>query len=234
MEAEFFEAMSYANPRVTVIDVGANIGIYTYGFLARGATVHAFEPQPTCVSVIRSFYDAGLPLRRRGKLFLHPVALGDHPGTSRIHIPLRDGRPDTESASLGAVTAEAASYEVALTTIDEYDLRDLAFIKIDVEGGELSVIEGGRRTIARERPAILVEVEQRHHGEPLRQVFANLRGILGPGYAGFYMDVAGSLRPLDHFDVERDQLSNVDNPLSRAYIRNFLFRSSGADAPSKD
>jgi hypothetical protein len=41
-------------------------------------------------------------------------------------------------------------------------LTRLDFIKIDVEGAELHVLEGGERSIAAFRPAILVEIEARH------------------------------------------------------------------------
>jgi hypothetical protein len=94
---------------------------------------------------------------------------------------------------------------------------------MDVEGRELPALEGGMKTIRRWRPTLLVEIEQRHHAEPIAEVFSRIDSIIGPGYSACFLDRTGKLRPLSEFSVERDQLALKDNPLSRAYIRNFFF-----------
>ena len=227
LESEYDAIMSMVNPGGTAVDVGANIGIFTYGFLARGADVCAIEPQAGCAKQIKSFYDLGFPRVRspgkRGKLSLHVEAVSDMPGTAVLYVPLKDGKMDDESASLNPDDGESLRIEVPVRRLDDYGLEKVQVIKMDVEGREVSAIEGAAETIARCRPSLLVEVEQRHHSENVSTVFARIDSVLGPRYQTKFLGSDGSLRPLSEFDVERDQLAHRDNPLARSYVRNFFF-----------
>lgn len=224
LEAEYDMIMSLVKPGRTVVDAGANIGIYTYGFLSRGADVVAFEPLPACASLIRSFYDGGFPrATARGGLTVYQEALGDSESRAVLHVPLRNGKPDDESASLEkSVSQSEFDIEVVVRPLDAHELNDVQIIKMDVEGHEVAALAGAARTIARSRPAILVEIEQRHHEEPLTDVFASIHQIVGPGYRTFFLGSGGNLRPLSEFDVVRQQLSLADNPLHHDYVRNFF------------
>ena len=226
LEAEYDAITSMVNPGMTAVDVGANIGVFTYGFLARGASVVAIEPQPDCAAQIRAFYDMGLPRTRspgRGALSLHVEALGDMAGTATLYVPLKNGRVDDESASLDPEEGESIRLEVPVRPLDDYKLDNVEVIKIDVEGREVPALAGAARTIERWRPSILVEIEQRHHQENIADVFARIHEIVGTRYATSFLGTDNRFRPLEEFDVERDQLALRDNPLSRAYVRNFFF-----------
>ena len=227
LEAEYDAIMTMVSPGGLAVDVGANIGIFTYGFLARGADVCAIEPQPGCAQQIRAFYDLGFPRVsgsvKRGKLSLHVEAVSDAPGTAVLYVPLKDGKVDDESASLNPDDGESLRIEVPVRRLDDYGLQDVQVIKIDVEGREIPAIEGAAMTIARCRPSLLVEVEQRHHTEDITTVFNRINSILGPRYATMFLGVDGSFRPFAEFDVERDQTAHCENPLARAYVRNFFF-----------
>jgi hypothetical protein len=56
---------------------------------------------------------------------------------------------------------------VSVTTIDALALQDVGFVKIDVEGGDIDVIDGGRETISRDRPNMVVEITGHTHSDPL-------------------------------------------------------------------
>ncbi|MFP3423286.1 FkbM family methyltransferase, partial [Bacillus sp. SIMBA_161] len=47
---------------------------------------------------------------------------------------------------------------MSVTSLDSIDTKNVRFIKIDVEGTELDVLDGARRTIARDRPLLLMEL----------------------------------------------------------------------------
>lgn len=86
------------------------------------------------------------------------------------------------------------------------------------------MLRGAERTLARSWPAILVEIEQRHREDDVRDTFRYLEGI---GYRGCALYVDG-LRALGEFDLERDQLRFLgpeyiagDRP--QGYINDYLF-----------
>ena len=71
---------------------------------------------------------------------------------------------------------------VETVPLDELGLSDVGFVKIDVEGFELSVIKGATGLLTRERPNVLVEIEQAHtSNEHIDNVFDVLSGL---GYRG--------------------------------------------------
>ncbi len=227
LEAEYDAIMRMVRPGGTAVDVGANIGIFTYGFLARGADVCAIEPQAGCAEQIQAFYDLGFPRgtgpAKRGKLSLHIEAVSDVPGTAVLYVPLKDGKVDDESASLNPDERESLRIEVFVRRLDDYELQNVQVIKMDVEGREVPAIEGAAETILRCRPSLLVEVEQRHHSENITTVFNRIASVLGPRYEVKFLGRDGSFRPFFEFDVNRDQTAYSDNPLTRAYVRNFFF-----------
>ena len=99
----------------------------------------------------------------------------------------------------------------------------VALIKCDVEGHELPALNGGERVLSETRPRLLLEVEQRHHREPISSVFDALSRF---GYEGYALRDDEPM-PLAEFDVERDQTRLLeDSPggiLPAGYVNNFLF-----------
>ncbi len=50
---------------------------------------------------------------------------------------------------------------------DSYGFEDVWVVKVDMEGSEIDVLEGGRTTILRDRPALIVELLTGAHAEPV-------------------------------------------------------------------
>lgn len=202
-------------PGDRVVDVGGNRGIYAYRLWKLGACVEVFEPNPACVGVLRA-WAAGKP-----EVHVHPVGLSNREGSASLHIPVDgSGVEHDASASLEHAGFERARNEkIAIRTLDGYAFDQVKLIKIDVEGHEASVLEGARATLARSRPALLVEVEQRHCVKPIDEVF-NL--VLSQGYRGFYL-IESHLRSLITFDLAFHQsIRNFGRP-GQLYINNFVF-----------
>lgn len=198
-----------------VVDVGANNGLYTHALAKRGALVEAFEPQPECAAVLQAYASR----RRPQNVRVHSVALSATPGIGTLHLP--PGSASSPSASLRATPDNEAALEVHLQPLDAFEFYDLKFVKIDVEGAELDVLQGAAETLQRCRPLLFVEIEQRHHREPITQVFDRIAWL---GYHGAFLDGEGQLRPLAAFDVERCQLEAARRPDARQlYINNFFF-----------
>jgi FkbM family methyltransferase len=151
-------------PGAIAFDIGANYGQYVRVLAplvgAYGA-VHAFEPSAITLSGLRLM--ARL-LRWRNVQF-HALALANEIGNRQLHIPVKD------SGHLGIGLAHLATGQagpgiretVQVTTLDrfveEHGIRRCDLIKCDVEGAELLVLQGGRRTLERLRPTLILEVK---------------------------------------------------------------------------
>ena len=54
--------------------------------------------------------------------------------------------------------------------LDDQHLDNVGLIKIDVEGHELAVLHGAADTLTRNRPAVVVEAEERHHPNAVAEI----------------------------------------------------------------
>ena len=153
-EASFLLHQSWE--RGTAIDVGANEGLYSYLLAKLFDRVEAFEPNETASADLRD-YDCS-------KIRLHQVALSRSEGERALHVPIMaHGVINVGYGSLERETlppSESVTTQIVRTrTLDSYGFEKVAFIKIDVEGHELQVLEGAAETIARCRPIMLFETK---------------------------------------------------------------------------
>jgi FkbM family methyltransferase len=178
-----------------VFDVGAHAGQFTKLFarIAADGRVYAIEPGSYARAVLR----AAVWARRLGNVEIVPVALGDAARVERLHIPLKaSGAAGFGLSHLGEPESRwprVAAELVAQTTIDELAgalaLDRLDFIKADIEGGELRMLEGARQTLDRFRPRLLIELSNTHlarAGDGVEGAFAFLaaRGYRAFTFAG--------------------------------------------------
>jgi hypothetical protein len=142
---------------------------------------------------------------------LRREALGAAPGRLMLSVPVVDGQPAEQWASLAkdygafaSVTTEAHPVEVI--TIDSLGLSDVTHMKVDAEGFEQEVLEGARATLRRCRPVLSLELEERHRAGATRDVPALLAAL---GYETcFWLD--GTMRPLAAFDPATMQVASPD------------------------
>src|SRR5437868_3654072 len=163
-------------PGDTVIDVGANVGVYAFALarlVGRSGHVHAIEPDPVSVARLRRI------AARCGQIEVHPVAASDARGSATLHVPVYGAKRLGALASLGTPGAGGAvqyeSVSIDADTLDEIvPMSEPAFIKIDVEGHEMAALRGAERTIRRTSPALLVEIEQRHSAVGVTATFDHI------------------------------------------------------------
>ena len=140
-------------------DVGANIGLLAVPILQRkpDVVVHSFEPSPTTIKFLQRTWEAN-PHRERWKI--NEIALGAAEGTATFYVHSADvgafdGLSDTGRAG------EAKKVDVAVSTLDTYwtsiGCPKVDCIKIDVEGFEVNVLQGGRRLLTECRPIVFLE-----------------------------------------------------------------------------
>lgn len=159
-------------PNGVVVDVGALHGTHTIAYarqLVPSGHVYALEPVPESFH----FLERNVRLNELSNVTCVPVGLSNGAGDRPLSIPGADAHPRYattvpwgRTAGLMSVHAKAApsSHDSAMgrfTTLDDFverqQLRSLDFLKVDVEGHELAVLEGGLHALRRHRPVMVME-----------------------------------------------------------------------------
>jgi FkbM family methyltransferase len=172
-----------------LLDVGANDGMVTYPFAARGWRCVLFEPQDSCLRHIAAVCRLN---DFRDVTSVQCVVAAEDAGHVEFFVS-----PSSWYSSLSRDQVEKfePSQVVLLPsiTIDGFVReRSLAptCIKIDVEGAEGQVLEGARETLERDRPDLVVEILS---DPPLR---TRIWDLLTPLGYRFFMMTDSSERPL--------------------------------------
>jgi FkbM family methyltransferase len=151
-----------------VIDVGANVGIFTVSLgsaLRTKGTVWACEPLPSNVERLQE----NLRLNDLNNVDVHPLALGNRKGEVTFHLS-----DDPAFHSIVAVAQRRDSGRTVTVKMDRLDniwheagCPAVSLIKIDVEGAELQVLEGAQELIATNRPELMLEANTPAHLDAL-------------------------------------------------------------------
>ena len=203
----------------TLVDIGANAGIYSAIALDHRRWVVAFEPVPEEAARLRCLIGV------RGVVY--QIALSDHNGTATLHVPYHGERAVTTRSSLEEdVDPELCHRKltVKIETLDSFELAQISLIKIDVEGHELAVLRGAVQTIIRCRPNLLIEVEESRVAGSLQAVSDFLSSM---NYSGFWFD-GKELKSISNFNPVRQQAvrPRFGEPRSEEYINNFIWLPS--------
>jgi FkbM family methyltransferase len=159
-EARLFQAILRCG--MTVVEVGANIGVHTVllaKLVGERGRVLAFEPQP----VVFQLLCANLALNSILHARCRQVAVAAEPGTLRL--PAVDYcRP----GNFGSVRPQERGGEsVEVIRLDSLQLERCHFIKIDVEGMEREVLQGGLLTLQKLRPMLYLENDSADHASQI-------------------------------------------------------------------
>lgn len=146
---------------MVLLDIGANIGEYSI-FAAKRLTdgkVVAFEPVPA----LRRMLDENIQLNQFTNVVVKPFGLSDEVGSFPIYF-VGENENEGQATFFPGLLQNQRSVKAELKKLDdEWDqlfLNRLDFIKMDIEGSELKALQGGRATIARFRPLIMLEVSE--------------------------------------------------------------------------
>jgi len=152
-------------PGDVVFDVGANIGAHTLHFarlVGAEGRVYAFEPTDYASAKLRA--NLGLNPQLAGRVVLEQRCLVANvaeplPLTLYSRWPVARGYTNLNADHLGKPeTLEGATAITADGYCESVNLQRLDFVKIDVDGHELSVMRGFQRFLSRFKPIILIEL----------------------------------------------------------------------------
>jgi len=140
-------------------DIGSWHGFFAGVMAAQGAReVHAFEPLPRNGERIAHL----VRLNPGKKIVLHQVAVGDKEGEMELEILPEDSMARLSESRFKRTASAGRAISVKLISIDQFvadgESPPPDVIKIDVEGAEMLVLNGARKTIEMHRPRLFIEV----------------------------------------------------------------------------
>jgi FkbM family methyltransferase len=156
-EMEFWR--NWLKPGMTVIDVGANAGVYTFSAATRVGSegkVIAIEPFPACVG----YLEETCRVNQFDWVKVYGAAASDRTGNVRLSI--QGASELNEVIADDAVPSSSAQYiEVPCLTLDilieQEDLQTVDIMKLDAEGHEINVLKGSQSLLKKFQPVILYE-----------------------------------------------------------------------------
>jgi FkbM family methyltransferase len=180
----FLEATSLNlnDPGLVFVDVGANTGLHTL-FMSRYARqVHAFDPYPPVVALLRN----NLAANHLDNVVVHQVGLGDKPARIPFFEPRENNNGEGSFVFDHTAANKRGRLELEIVAGDEYfaahGIERLDLVKIDVEGYEKPVLQGLRRTIAAQRPIIVMELSIDAEQDHLFKSFDELAAAFPENY----------------------------------------------------
>ncbi len=217
-EPELRALRSLARPEFTFLDIGANEGLYAAHLKSDVRSVHLFEPVPDLAKELTRVFATDS---------VHSVALSNISGSATLWIPIIGGRRVTTRSTVEIQNQSEIDEQVTVRTetLSALAPPGLLMIKIDVEGHELQVVNGGSVVLAERAHVVLFEAEERHaEGSSTDMVsWFSKRGFVGWVMLGETMLEASLYDPTVHQSVEDSAIVSAGNPRPASYGNNFLF-----------
>jgi len=203
----------FANKSKDALDIGVYRGVYSFKLSKSFKKVHAFEPNPLLFPYLNKNLKKII-----NNIDLYNLALSDKQGDTELKLPKRAKSIFKDNIEelyqLGAASIhpqkdfkEFKKVQVNKNKLDNIPIKnDIGFIKIDVEGHELEVINGAIETIKRNKPILLIEIERRHSKRSVEDTINHINNL---GYKSFF--------------VKNENLISTENLSDKNLENNFFF-----------
>lgn len=174
---ELYYLDSIIKPGNTCIDIGANLGYYSTRMAkltGANGQVYAIEPIPLFGEIWKKNVNPTI----NKQVTLLPYALGENAGTVQMGIPEKNGRIHHGMTKIASSANEkyVRYFDVEMRNPDQLfaGLKELHFVKCDVEGYESIVFDNFKTILAKFQPIIQTEL----NGEENRKtVISNLMSL---------------------------------------------------------
>lgn len=201
-QEEFSLLSNLINPGDYVVEVGANIGAHTVRMAKKtglGGRVIAFEPQPVVFQTLAGT----ISLNSLMNVDCFPYGVTSEEGS--IMFPALDYRVDNNFGGIGLTDLPGGGNPVRMVSLDDvYQYDRLNLLKIDVEGMERDVLEGGSTIINRFRPILYVENDQPEKSPEL------IEWLFNAGYR-LWWHMPALFNPDNYFSNPDNIFENVHN-----------------------
>lgn len=220
VEPELVWIKEFLHKHAVILDIGANVGTFLYQLedTLSHSNIYAFEPNKKLNSRLKRLFPA---------MNVLPLALSDENTTAEFKVPIINGKMVASRGTLNTSykeKGEEKSYteQVKVIKLDDWaaieNFNKIDFIKIDVEGNEMKTLYGGKNIIKKFKPTLMVEMEQRHHDQP---IWNEISEVESWGFDANYLN-------RKNFEIERltEEIlikNTADEKNKTDYINNIIF-----------
>jgi FkbM family methyltransferase len=205
-------------------DIGANKGEYIFAaekFLD-SQNIHAFEPNPNLFFLIKQLFK---------KCKINHLAISDINGEAELKVPyinhhINDALGTLNREAIEFDETKADKYLINTQTLDHYcevnKLDSVGCIKIDVEGFELKVLAGAKKTVESFKPILVIEIEKKNHlNKSVLDITNKILNnyTLADTYEVFYFDCLTNKIKL----LEEEPNQKQEDWGTNRYVNNFIF-----------
>ena len=138
-------SLKYVSAYRNAIDIGSNIGQWTRPLAKIFEKVICFEPNPN----FRECFNKNIT---ESNVILHPYGLSSHEHSAE------QGKNDTHLNHVIGDT-EPREGDIKCRSLDSFNLTEIDYVKIDVDGFEVPLLEGARETLALNAPVVNIEMK---------------------------------------------------------------------------
>jgi len=199
------------------IDIGVYRGVYSYFLSRESEHVYAFEANPLLIQKLKKGF------KKYKNITIENLAISSSRGLTYLKIPFRNQNINysdyEELYQLGTATiheknnlanTDFKSFEIEKVNLDAYSFgHKIGFIKIDVEGHELDIINGAKKLILKDKPNLMVEIEEKHTGVPNIEIINQIKEL---DYECYFLN--------NHFELEVVNQQNIKTISNN----NFIFK----------
>ena len=145
MHYEFIKDYMLKTQGKTAVDIGCRFGEYTHYLLKHFDNVKCFEPR---IHTLTQQFNKNIP---KDRVQVYACGNGDTLGL----VNMNGGAVHKENST--EIIPKKYKRNIPVYTLDSFRFDSVNFIKIDVEGYELKVLQGALATIDTNKPIIVVE-----------------------------------------------------------------------------
>ena len=196
-------------PGSVCVDIGANVGFYTFFLSTHGCKVYAFDPNPKCTELLQR------SLKLNGcsdRVVIENMAVTDGK-TDAVRL-WEFQRHSMNTSILGNAQQYDTSFTAKATSLDNYfaqkkDGKCIDFVKIDAEGSE-DIIWNGMQKLLAKNPncVVLMEFVSIHYQEKGKLFLSRIMST----HKVTYIDYSGTEQPIDSanfFDTDKEDLRMI-------------------------
>ena len=196
------------NEKSIFVDIGSNYGWHSIIASKYCNKVFSFEPQ----KVMFDIQNLSIEENNSKNINLYNIGLGNENKKTEMN-PINY---ESSWVNIGDLSLGVGGEEIEIKTLDSIDLPKIDFIKIDVQGYEKFVLQGGFNKINMDKPTLIVELENFQmirFGYDDSDIFSLLKNI---GYIPFYLEYS---YPSDHVFVHE---TNIEEFITKNKIQPLL------------